>query len=61
MSPVEDTMDGIIGRWPKKPSRGQPATLPTGLWCRLSFAFWLVRLVVEGLGWLGILGLISRL
>ena len=20
MSPVEDTMDGIIGRWPKKPS-----------------------------------------
>lgn len=53
---IDDTADALLTRWPTPRPKAQPAP------CRrdwLSFAFWIVRLFVEGLGWLAILGLIS--
>jgi len=55
---IDDTADALLTRWPKAQAQAQPA--PTRRdW--LAFAFWLMRLVVEGLGWLAILGLITRI
>lgn len=54
---IDETADAIIRRWPTPRPKRQPAPSRRD-W--LSFAFWVVRLVVEGLGWLAILGLISR-
>lgn len=55
---IDETADAIIRRWPTPQPKAQTASSRRD-W--RSFAFWLVRIVVEGLGWLGILGLISRL
>lgn len=55
---IDETADALLTRWPTPRSKAQPAHSHRD-W--LSFAFWLLRLVVEGLGWLALLGLISQL
>lgn len=60
MSPVDDTLDGIVLRWPKPVA--PPKTKPT--WRerldRLAFPIWIVRLVAEMTGWLAILGFLTQ-
>ncbi len=60
MSPVEDTLDGIVLRWPKPAAPQSTArTLRQRLdW--LAFPLWLVRLAVECLGWVALVALITR-
>lgn len=63
MMPVDDAADGVILRWPKPP---QAAPQPKGRTIRqrlgwLAFPIWLVRLMVEMIGWLAVIGLITRL
>ncbi|NTT87753.1 hypothetical protein [Tabrizicola fusiformis] len=59
MMPVDDAADGVILRWPKA---HQVAAQPKGRTIRqrlgwLAFPIWLVRLIVEMIGWLAILGM----
>lgn len=63
MSLTDDTADAIILRWPKAQ---QVAPQPKGRAIRqrlgwLAFPIWLVRLIVEMIGWLAVIGLITRL
>lgn len=60
---IDETADAIILRWSKPPL---PAPQPKGRTIRqrltwLAFPIWLVRLMVEGVGWLAVIGLITRL
>ena len=63
MMPVDDAADAVILRWPKVQ---QVAPKPKGRTTRqrlgwLAFPIWLVRLIVEMVGWLAVIGLITRL
>lgn len=62
MSPVDDTLDGIVLRWPTPQRPVAPKTKPT--WRErldwLAFPIWIVRLVAELLGWLAILGFLTQ-
>ncbi len=50
----DEAADAIFLRWPKL----VPAPVPARReW--FSFAFWVCRLVVEGIGWLAIVGLLT--
>lgn len=60
---IDETADAIILRWPKPPL---PAPQPKGRTIRqrlgwLAFPIWLVRLIVEMIGWLAVIGVISQL
>lgn len=60
MIPIDDTLDGIVLRWP------QPAPQPKRQPIRqrlewLSFTIWLVRLCAECLGWVALVGIASML
>ena len=60
MSPVDDTLAGIVLRWPRpalQPKR-QPIRRRFDV---LTFPIWLARLSVECLGWIAVVGLITRL
>ncbi len=56
---IDETADAIILRWPKEQPVAQPARRQRFEW--LSFAFWLARIAAEGVGWLAVIGLITRL
>lgn len=54
LKPVDP--DSIILRWPKEAVE-PPAQPKRREW--FAFAFWVVRLVAEGIGWVAILGLLT--
>ena len=54
---IDDTADAIIRRWPTPRPTVQPAPSRRD-W--LGFAFWVVRLCAECLGWLAILGALNN-
>jgi hypothetical protein len=60
MSPVDDALDGIVLRWPKPELQTKNQRDRQRL-DALAFAVWLVRLSVECLGWVAVVGLITQL
>lgn len=63
MMPVDDAADAVILRWPKAQ---QVAPQPTGRTIRqrlgwLSLPIFALRLCAEMIGWLAVIGLITRL
>ena len=58
---IEETADAIILRWPGTPQAVAPKAKPT--WRErlgwLAFIAWLIRLVVECLGWIAVLGFLT--
>lgn len=61
MSLTDDTADAIILRWPKAQQAVAPKAKPT---CRerlgwVAFIAWLIRLMVECLGWIAVLGFLT--
>jgi hypothetical protein len=59
MSPVDDTLDGIVLRWPKPVARPKAEPIRQHLdWLALPIV--IVRLCAELLGWLAILGFLSQ-
>lgn len=59
MSPVDDTVDGIVLRWPKPVSQSKAKTIRQRLdW--LALPTFIIRLCAELLGWLAILGFLTQ-
>lgn len=60
MSPVDDTLNGIVLRWPKPAThhKHQPIRQRFDV---LAFIVWLIRLSVECLGWVAVVGIVSML
>ena len=60
MSPVDDTLDGIVLRWPKPAPQPKRQQIRQRLeW--LAFTIWVARLCAECLGWVAVVGLITQL
>jgi hypothetical protein len=60
---IDDTADAIILRWPKAQQAASPPARKTirQRLDLLAFPLWLVRLSVECLGWVAVVGLITQL
>lgn len=59
MSPVDDTLDGIVLRWPKPVAQPKAKTIRQRLDC-LALPIFIIRLCAELLGWLAILGFLTQ-